>query len=109
MAVSRLSGPEARAALAAATRSGRLTGDGLAAAKRELAWRLDRVLVVEVSAAIAARAGDLAELHALRGYDAVHLASAIQVGPADALATWDAGLRQAAEQEGITLMPRPTG
>jgi predicted nucleic acid-binding protein len=109
VAMSRLAGPEARAALAAAKRAGRLTTEGLATGKRELAWRLARSLVVEVSATVAGRAGELAERHAMRAYDAVHLASALQLGPVDAIATWDRNLREAAQREGVALIPATTG
>ncbi len=37
---------------------------------------VDELDIVEVGADLAARAGHLAEVHALRGYDAVHLACA---------------------------------
>jgi predicted nucleic acid-binding protein len=72
---SRLLVPEASAALGRATRTGRL-GTRSAAKARDLARSLlEEVTPVEVSAAIADRAWDLASMFALRGYDAVHLAS----------------------------------
>jgi predicted nucleic acid-binding protein len=72
---SRLLVPEASAALGRATRTGRL-GARSAAKARDLARSLlEDVTPVEVSAAIADRAWDLAGMFALRGYDAVHLAS----------------------------------
>lgn len=72
----RLAYPEARAALATARRLGRLSAGKYRTARAgfEDLWRqFDRV---EVTAGLAQRAGDLAERHALRGYDAVHLAAA---------------------------------
>lgn len=53
------------------------------------------------------RAATLAERHRLRGFDAVHLAAALEVDAALfgelALATWDSELGAAAEAEGLSL------
>ena len=52
--------------------------------------------MIGVDAALARAAGDLAERHALRGYDAVHLASAIAIDdPGLVMATWDRNLAAA--------------
>lgn len=94
---SRLTYPEARAALAAAARAGRFTRGGLETVKRELNRRLDEMTTVEVGPDVATRAGDLAETHALRGYDALHLASALIAETDDVvMATWDDDLIRAA-------------
>lgn len=72
--------PEARAALARALRAGRLDPHRALTARRrvEALWAaLDRV---ELTEALAQRAGDLAERCRLRGYDAVHLASLEHLG-----------------------------
>jgi len=72
----RIAYPEARAALAQAQRLDRLTARGYRTARRnfEDLWaQLDRV---EITPALAQRAGDLAETLGLRGYDAVHIAAA---------------------------------
>jgi predicted nucleic acid-binding protein len=62
--------------------------------------------VVEVSPEVAADAGELAESHALRGYDAVHLASALAVLDDELLmVTWDDDLATAARREGLTVAP----
>jgi len=97
--------PEARSALAAAARQNRIEAGQAQTAKSEWSWRLMRGARIEVTTAICARAGDLAEQHALRGYDAVHLASAMAAGPELMLASWDGDLRSAAETEGIELIP----
>ncbi|MGH9267892.1 MAG: type II toxin-antitoxin system VapC family toxin, partial [Acidimicrobiales bacterium] len=72
----RLVYPEGRAALAQAQRLGRLTVRQLRAAVRELGARYQELDLVELDDVLARRAGHLAELHGLRGYDAVHLAAA---------------------------------
>ena len=102
MASSILAYPEGRAALAAAHRGGRLGAEehARALADFEAIWR--EVVSIGVDQGIAHRAGVLAEDLALRGYDAVHLATALDLGDEDvAVATWDAELRSAAEQVGL--------
>ncbi|CAN5569615.1 type II toxin-antitoxin system VapC family toxin [soil metagenome] len=105
VAFSLLVEPEARSALAAAARQNRIDAGQAQTAKSELSWRLMRGARIEVTASICARAGDLADQHALRGYDAVHLASAMAAGPELMLASWDRDLRSAAETEGMGLIP----
>ncbi len=73
---SRLIYPEARAALAQAQRSRRLSVRALVDAVEELDSLALEIDHLEVSADVARSAGVLAQAHALRGYDAVHLASA---------------------------------
>ena len=69
----------------------------------ELCRELDMIGVDE---ALARAAGQLAERHALRGYDAVHLASALAIGdPTLIVASWDRDLGTAAGVEGYTVVP----
>ena len=64
------------------------------------------LVVVGVDEALAQRAGELADERALRGYDAVHLASALALGPGDTiLATWDRDLSNAAVDTGLAVAP----
>lgn len=52
--------------------------------------------VIGLDPVLARTAGELAERHALRGYDAVHLASAIAIDDPDlVMATWDRDLAAA--------------
>ncbi len=86
---SRLLYPEARAAMGRATRTRRLDKDAAQGARTlvERLWRdVDRV---DVSEDLARSAGDLAETHALRAYDAVHLASALSIADAVLVAADD--------------------
>lgn len=56
--------------------------------------------------ALARAAGALAEQHALRGYDAVHLASAIAIADPDlVMATWDRDLAAAATAQHHPVVP----
>ena len=68
----------------------------------ELCEELD---VIGLDATLARVAGELAERHALRGYDAVHLASALAIEDAGlVMATWDRDLA-AATTEHRTVVP----
>jgi predicted nucleic acid-binding protein len=101
---SRLTYPETRAALAAARRARRLSTSELEGAKRALEERFEELDVVEVVPDIARSAGVLAEQHGLRGYDAVHLASALAIkGGGLVLVTWDRDLARAGRSVGFDL------
>jgi len=93
---------EARAALAAAERSNRLTTAEHRRAKASLTAHLDQVNIVEVDAHLITAASELAEREGLRGYDAVHLAAALVVG-VDALTSADADLCSAAARRGLSV------
>jgi len=64
------------------------------------------MLLIGVDWALARHAGQLAEQHGLRGYDAMHLATALATDAPDlTLVTWDRDLAYAALQLGITIIP----
>ena len=100
-----LSYPEGRAALAAARRGGRLAATAQARALAEFESLQSELLLVAIDTPLARQAGQLAEELALRGYDAVHLASALAVSGATALVSWDRDLRRAAMQRGCAVAP----
>ena len=103
---SRLAYPEVRAALAAAGRNHDLNQADLASA--EQAWEdyWAAVRPVELTAAVERHAGELARLHALRGADAVHLASAMAVGdPELVLAVWDQRLHAGGRAAHLRVAP----
>jgi predicted nucleic acid-binding protein len=103
---SRLAYPEVRAALAAAGHADRLTcsGQRRAEAAWEDYWASTRP--VELTEPVTALAGRLAGEHALRGADAVHLASLLAVGAAETVfAVWDQRLRAGARTAGVRLAP----
>lgn len=77
VATSRLAYAEARAALARARREGRITAQDHQRVVEDLDRDWESYFVLEVTEGLVRRAGDLAEGHALRAYDAVHLASAL--------------------------------
>ncbi|HET7291156.1 MAG TPA: type II toxin-antitoxin system VapC family toxin [Vicinamibacteria bacterium] len=71
--------PEARAALARRRRERSLTASGFRRARAAFEEDWPRLLTLDVSGALARGAGDLAERHRLRGFDALHLASYLGV------------------------------
>jgi predicted nucleic acid-binding protein len=104
---SRLLYPEARAAAAAIDRAGGTRTRRLPATVEEIEALHADLEVIALDDVLARAAGDLAERHALRGYDAVHLASALAIDVPDDLviATWDADLAAAAVAEGRMVVP----
>lgn len=107
---SRLAYPEVRAALAASHRNSELTAVGLRSA--ETTWEdfWSAIRPVELSAEVAHAAGQLSSLRALRGADAVHLASALAVGSTDlVVAVWDRRLHVGAVAENLAVAPAQLG
>lgn len=103
---SRLAYPEVRAALAASRRNSELTANELRTAERlwEEFWAAIRP--VELTGSVELSAGQLAAQRALRGADAVHLASALAVGSTDlVVAVWDRRLHAGAVAERFAVAP----
>ena len=100
--------PEGRAALAMARRLGRLSpASGRAALAGFEALFADLALVA-ATVELLHRAGDLAEAHALRGYDAIHLASAQAIANDETVVvTADPQFRAAADRIGLATANLP--
>jgi uncharacterized protein len=98
---------ELRAAVAAAHRDGRLSETGYRDVKERIEMLWQGTSVVEVDETLMRDAGELAERHRLRAYDAVQLAGLHRVGTQArcVLACWDADLRRAASDMGYALFP----
>jgi predicted nucleic acid-binding protein len=107
VATSVLAYAEARAAFARKLREQGITKDAHGAVKRALDADWPSFFVLNVTAGTARSASDLAEKHGLRGFDALHLASAIELraaGVADLrFSSADDRLRAAAQAEGLEL------
>ncbi|MGH3440722.1 MAG: type II toxin-antitoxin system VapC family toxin [Nitriliruptorales bacterium] len=104
---SRVAHPEVRAALAAARRAERLDAKAHQRAKADWDELHQALRLVELTPQIEHDAGDLAERHALSGFDAVHLASALTVAEMPVIvATWDARLHQAVLALGLATLPQ---
>jgi predicted nucleic acid-binding protein len=94
--------PEGRAALAAARRLHRLGEEEHREALAAFEELCADLVTVGVDQELAARAGAHAEELGLRGYDAVHLATALELGDEEiVLVTWDRDLAQAAARVGL--------
>lgn len=103
---SRVAHPEVRAALAAAHRDARLDAKAHRHAKAEWKALHQALRLVELTPQLEHKAGDLADQHALSGFDAIHLASALTLTELPIiLATWDARLLRAARSSGLDTLP----
>jgi uncharacterized protein len=107
---SRLAHPEVSVALAAARRAGDLDDKGSAAAQRIWGEFWPAIRPVELTHSVERHAGKLAGRHALRGADAVHLASALAIdSTALVVAVWDRRLHAEAMAEGLAVAPSACG
>jgi uncharacterized protein len=99
---SRLVSAEGRAAFAMARRLDRIDEGGLREAVDDFESLHDQLDVIEITEGLIREAGGLAEQLSLRGFDAVHLASARLVNdPEMVLAAGDQSLLAAARSIGI--------
>ena len=94
---------ESRAALAAAKRRGRINDANLVKAKSILEGLHSQLYVVEVTSKLVKMAAELAEEFSLRGYDSIHLASAISM-KANVFASSDESLSAAARANGFHVI-----
>lgn len=97
--------PEGRAALAAVRRGARLAPSTYRRALDDFESLQGELSLIGIDAQLAREAGQLAEKFALRGYDAVHLASALSAGEAITLVSWDEDLRRAGAHNGCAIAP----
>lgn len=102
---SRVAYPEARSALARRRVEGAYSRADLRRAVAALDRDFSALVIVELGAAVAKQAGELAERHGLRGFDAIHLASALEcgrlLGTEPAFETFDSRQAKAARTEGL--------
>lgn len=107
VASSVLSYPEGQAALAKARRMKRLTPKGHDRALAEFKAIQQELVSIGVDRIVTEVAGQLAEELDLRGYDAVHLATALDLNEKETVfITWDKGLSKAAERVGLGVAGR---
>lgn len=103
---SRLSYPEVRSALAAATRDHRIDTRSLGKVQRDWEGFWSAIQPVELTAAVERHAGELASAYSLRGADAIHLASALAIELPDLIvAVWDHRLREGVLSAGLRVAP----
>lgn len=104
-----LSYPEGRAALAAARRIGRLSAATHRTALHDFEDLHHELALLGVDLILARYAGKLADELELRGYEAVHLASALSLGASTTVVTWDGDLARAASVLGCAIAPPLAG
>ncbi len=93
---------EARAGLAQAARSNRLSASQLRTSVRDLEDLLTQMDFVDVDDELVRPAADLAESLALRAYDAIHLAAAVAVASEElVVVAGDRALLSAAKAAGL--------
>jgi uncharacterized protein len=95
---------EARSAMARLCREGNLTAEEHSVAKIDLDRDWRHYLAVDVTPEVWRTAGDLAEKHALRGFDSLHLASFLHLsrtnlGEPVQFSSFDGRLNSAAHHE----------
>lgn len=109
IATSEIAYVEVRAALARRYREGALKSTDYRRALRNLRADWPRFFVITVSSQLVFTAGDIAERHHLRAYDAIHLASGMafqsQARESVTFACWDRGLAGAAAKAGLHNLP----
>jgi predicted nucleic acid-binding protein len=108
VACTRVGYAETRVALARALRDKRMTESEFRSARRKFELEWPDLAVVEVSKDIVRLAADLGDQYPIRAFDAVHLASAIEIrsqpaGPEVSFASADRRLRGAAVAENFIL------
>lgn len=110
--LARITGAEVVSAVTRRTRGGSLTPSDGATAIADFRYDLVTAYrIVEISSGVITRAMQLAESHALRGYDAVQLAAALEVNaltlslalPAVTVVSADGELNIAATAEGLAV------
>jgi uncharacterized protein len=110
VATARIAYAEARAAFARHRREGALTPALLRRVVAQLDADWSRYTVLEITDALVRNAGRLAERHALRGFDAMHLAAAAELRESDgtvAFACFDERLNRAARRERLAPLALP--
>ena len=96
---------EGGAAIAAAHRGGRIDGHGYGDALETFDRLWAEIDGLELTESLARRAAELAAAHALRGYDAIHLASAEAIlDDGDVMVVSDTRLAEAAASIGIEAL-----
>jgi predicted nucleic acid-binding protein len=99
---SRVTYAELLSALARCRRDNRLSPAAYTLQKKAFLADWDDMHIIELTQAVLSGAGRLIERHALRGFDAIHLCSALWAGQ-PSFACFDDRLRNAAAAEGLPL------
>jgi hypothetical protein len=97
--------PEARAAFARKFREKGITEEDYERIKKDLDNDWEKLFIIRLTDTLARSSGDLAEKCALRGFDALHLASALELKKALPhpvhFSSSDVRLKESAKKEGL--------
>jgi predicted nucleic acid-binding protein len=105
---SMLAYPEGCAALAAASRSGRLDPTLYRQSRDSFEKTFEQLVAIEIDERLAFSAGERAASFGLRGADAVHLATALDLADEEVIfVTWDQALADAAASAGLAVAGAP--
>ena len=106
LATSRISQAELACGMAAAVRGRRYPRERLGAGVVDGRFLRERATIVEADAGIVDAASTVGVRHGLRGVDAIHVASALELIELDpTLVSWDERQRRAAAAEGLPVYP----
>lgn len=98
---------EARAGIARKFREGELSENDRRRIVEELRSDWENYFIVEVPQSVLERGGELVDKHPLKGFDALHLASALllrdRASSPVAFSCFDEQLKKAAEAEGLAV------
>ncbi|MCL6642777.1 MAG: type II toxin-antitoxin system VapC family toxin [Candidatus Bipolaricaulota bacterium] len=107
IAVSRVAYVEARAGLARKVREGEISREEYRRVVKDLDRDWGKYCIVEVSESVAKLGGELTDTHPLKGFDALHLASALflksRTHEEILFFCFDEKLKSAAEAEGLSV------
>ena len=99
---------EGRAAFSRRRREGMLITSDHNRIVRDFDHEWDRYFIIDVTNSLVKSAGKVADIHALRGYDAIHLASADffheKIREPVTFGCWDSRLEAAARRQGLHLL-----
>jgi len=108
ISTSKIAYAEVRAAFARKQKEGAFPLRGLRKIVEELNRDWESYFAIEITDGLIRLAGDLAEKHLLRGFDSIHLASAIHLKDRTRSETYfssaDRRLNESAETEGLVLI-----
>ena len=108
ISTSKVAYAEARSAFARKQKEGGFSHRTLRRIVEDFNRDWESYFVIEITDGLIRSAGDLAEKHLLRGFDSIHLASAIQLKNKTRSETYfsstDLRLNQSAEKEGMTIL-----
>ncbi len=107
VATSRVAYLEARAGIAKKFRAGELSESARRQIVEELKSDWERYFIVEVSQSVIELGGELVDKHPLRGFDALHLASALllkaRISSPVNFSCFDERLKEVAQAEGLSV------